>query len=129
MFCSWGHCLIKFLIWNTLLIDVSPVSYRLEEILEPGKEFRVQKYFSSWQQAKHLHFSLQTLFFFPNIPPHSISLPFSPCFSPFPFPPPLLYFPFLPFLFLFPFFLPGKFEHLSYLPGSAGTMLLRFFEP
>ena len=33
------------------------------------------------------------------------------------------------FFFLFPSFLPGKFEHFSYLPGSAATTLLRFIEP
>ena len=35
--------------------------------------------------------------------------------------------PYISFSF-FPCFLPGKFEHFSYLPGSVATMLLRFFE-
>ena len=60
-------------------------------------------------------------------PHHSIS------FSSFLLPPPSLSFccplPFVRFSFL-PFFLPGKFDHFSYLPGSAATMLLQFvFQP
>ena len=72
---------------------------------------------------------LFTHFFFPNIPPHSVPLPFSLSF--FPQLPSFLslLFAFLPFLSLSPFFLPGKFEYFCYLPGSAATTLLHFLSP
>ena len=59
--------------------------------------------------------------------------PFSPSFFPFLSTPFFISFSSFPFpcvsFSCFPSFLPGKFEHFSYLPSSAATMLLRFFSP
>ena len=100
-------------------------------LLWKGMQVRGPKNIFLPEQAKHL------LFFFTHFLPLSrYANPFCPFTFLFPL---LLSFPFLPsflfflfpfrFFFLFLFFLPGKFEHFSYLPSSTATTLLRFFEP
>ena len=84
----------------------------------------LNKIFSFLVARLALHFFLHNSFFFPYILPHSILNPFLTFFL-------FRLFPFLPSLFPFPLFLPGKFEHFSYLPGSAANhvIVLCFFEP
>ena len=89
---------------------------------------RAQKIFF-FLVAQAPSFALHTFFFFPNVPPHSVPLPFS-FFLYSSFPPFFLFYsPSFCFFLLFPFFLPGKFEHFRYLPGSTATTLLCFLSP
>ena len=104
-----------YILYSNIYIYILYILYK--DLLYIYKVFnRAQKIFL-FLVASHLHFFLHIFFFFPNIPPYSISLPFSPCFFLPPFLPSLLSFPSFPFLqFPFPFFLPGKFEHSATFP-------------